>query len=331
MAYKTHDELYRLFEPTGDKNFFFKVEKSVSSRHDNEPPQKRQLVEHGYELRANTLIPKSYKDTLREDILNSLSPISKQRMKLLFSADDKVQRKKDKEQERIDNAYSYFEPTEVGTHMELWVCSNIKCPGCKGDLIKYSSMSQPVVDVKCSNHLHNMTHGPKYYQIKATEKNKQMNGLKYFSLSRNYIKVGSRRFGQNAHEIKVSDGHKTKRVLIGYICIEYTKTEGSREIIIDGNTSFILMPNLSYTLQQGEPDKFYYRYINQKDSFPAVRFDPTLFYIIRFGLLSENPKFFRVNLDDKYDLYEPLQRPLFQQKYLKYKIKYLELKSKLKI
>jgi hypothetical protein len=349
MAYKTHEELYKIFEL--DNSNFFKVEKyspketPVTS---DSIPRKRKanlanlvdLVDLGElplkkRLRPTTLKPKPkiYTYTPGKEILNSLSPISKLRMIQSFREDDKKIDNKDKEQERLDKEYTYFEPTEVGIHMELWVCSQMKCPGCKGDLLKYQSVSQPVVDVKCSNHLHNIfEHGPKYYQIKATEKGTNMNGKKYFSLRDKYIKVGSRKFGQNAHEIKVSDDEQKKRVLIGYICIEYTKNEGSREITIDGNTSFILIPNLSYQLKVGDIDKLYYEYI-QQDKFPTVQFNLDFFTIIRFRELATQNLILIVNLDDKYDLFDPLQKKdLFEsiaKKYLKYKMKYLELKNKL--
>jgi hypothetical protein len=336
MAYKTHQELYILFE-SQDMDLL-KVEKYSPSK-EALPLAKHKEIEETYNasplkkrLRLSTINnTKTYKETLTEEILEHLSPISKLLMSRLFDKDDKLLEKMDEEEEILDKIYTYFENKEVGTYMELWVCSNIICPGCKtGILLKYKSLSQPVVDVMCSNPEHNiLIHGPKYYQIKATQKGKTMNGKRYFSMNESYIKVGSRRFGNNAHEIKISDDINIKKVLIGYICIEYTReSEDSRIINIDKKNSFILIPNINHNLIVGEEDKYYYKYIEHSDKFPTVIFNPELFTIIDFSILSILRINSKVNLDDKYDFFESVQKSdLFKKKYLKYKMKYLQLKS----
>jgi hypothetical protein len=337
-TYLNHQELFDLFELDDSKFYKVQIAKQTKQATDTSETnlRKRKAVVLGntYELRPRKLHPGIYTNTPGRVILHGLSPESRKHMIKDFKTDDKRIHEMYQEQEKLDNEYTYFEYPEVGNHMELWVCTHMKCPGCKtGELLKYRSMSQPVVDVKCSNPIHDIyKHGPKYYQIKATQKGTNMNGKQYFSLNEKYIKVGSKRFGKNAHEIKVSD-NENKRVLIGYICIEYTKTEGSRIITIVNSTSFILIPNLSYKLKVGDVDKFYYEYIDQGDTFPTVTFYKEFFRIITFGELGITSK---VNLDDNYDLldydlldYDPLQKKLFE-KYLKYKIKYLELKSKIK-
>ena len=337
MANKSHQELYELFEASPEK--LLKVEKYNPSTSVSTPTQKRKHEVDPFEssplkkrLRLSTQQGTiSYKETLTEKILEHLSPNSKLYVSRLFDEDDKLLEEMDKEEEMLDKLYTHFEPTEVGTYMELWVCANIRCPGCMHKLLKYKSLSQPVVDVKCSNPKHNILyHGPKYYQIKATHGAK-MQGMvrdKYFSKDEFYIKVGSKRFGYHAHNIKLSDSLDIKKVLIGYICLEYKrKSQDNRYIIIDKEKSFIVKPHITNKLKVGEPDKYYYTYTD--DKIPTVQFNPEISKIINLNMISNSNR--TVNLDDKYNLYESVQQKLFKEKYLKYKIKYLELKKKLSI
>ncbi len=333
MAYKTHQELYTLFEASPEK--LLDVEKYIPTAKDLEPKQKRKYEEEFNntplkkrlrESTQNSTI--SYKETITEKILEHLSPQSKIYVSRLFQEDDKLLQKMDKDEEDLDKLYTYFENQEVGTYLELWVCDNIRCPGCKSKLLKYKSLSQPVVDVKCSNPSHDILyHGPKYYQIKATQQGTEMQGMlrkKYFSKDECYIKVGSKRFGYNAHNIKLSDSLEIKKILIGYICLEYKRPNpDSRDIILDKEKSFIVKPHISNILKEGETDKYYYRYTD--DVIPTIIFNPDISKII--NLIENNIK---VNLDNHYNLYDSVQRQLFQ-KYLKYKMKYLQLKNKFNI
>jgi hypothetical protein len=330
MAYKTHDELYRLFEASPEK--LLDVVKYIPTAKDLEPNQKRKyeqtfdsspLKKRLRQSTQNRTI--SYKETLTEKILEHLSPQSKLYVSRLFEEDDKLLEKMDKEEEELDKIYTYFENQEVGTYLELWVCANIRCPGCMRKLLKYKSLSQPVVDVKCSNPSHNILyHGPKYYQIKATEQNKVMYGKKYFSKDEYYIKVGSKRFGYNAHNIKLSDSLEIKKILIGYICLEYKRPNpDTRFIILDKEKSFIVKPYITKRLKTGEIDNYYYTYTD--DVYPTILFNPDISKIINLNMIERNTI---INLDNHYNLYDSVQRRLFQ-KYLKYKMKYLQLKSKL--
>jgi hypothetical protein len=289
MAYKTHDELYRLFEASPEK--LLDVVKYIPTAKDLEPIKKRRYEEEfnssplKKRLRQSTQNSTiSYKEKLTEKILEHLSPQSKLYVSRLFEEDDKLLEKMDKEEEELDKIYTYFENQEVGTYLELWVCTNIRCPGCMRKLLKYKSLSQPVVDVKCSNPSHNILyHGPKYYQIKATEQNKVMNGKKYFSKDEYYIKVGSKRFGYNAHNIKLSDSLDIKKILIGYICLEYKRPNpDTRFIILDKEKSFIVKPYITKRLKTGEIDNYYYTYTD--DVIPTILFNPDISKIINLNI-----------------------------------------------
>jgi hypothetical protein len=105
---------------------------------------------------------------------------------------------------------------------------------------------------------------------------------KYFSLNEQFIKIGSTRFGKLSHEVKLGDGYNKKRILIGYICIEYHYIgDYKRRINIDTHNSFILVPNLTLQPQTSqEAELQYYTYVN--DIIPTIRFDNRLFNIIKF-------------------------------------------------
>jgi hypothetical protein len=115
-----------------------------------------------------------------QQILNRLTPISRQRMIEDFNIDDLKILKQESIQEEIDETFIYFENQEVGQFLESWVCFNMRCPGCNGILYKYQSKNMPVVDVKCINPNHLLNNGPKYYQIKATESGTTFRGQKIF-------------------------------------------------------------------------------------------------------------------------------------------------------
>ena len=267
-----------------------------------------------------------------QQILNRLTPISRQRMIKDFNIDDLNILKQESIQEEIDETFIYFENQEVGQFLESWVCFNMRCPGCNGILYKYQSKNMPVVDVKCINPNHLLNNGPKYYQIKATESGTTFRGQKYFSLNEQFIKIGSTRFGKLSHEVKLSDGYNKKRILIGYICIEYHYIgDYKRRINIDTHNSFILVPNLTLQPQTSqEAELQYYTYVN--DIIPTIRFDNRLFNIIKFREypIEYHNIFKNINIDTHFveRLYtDDIAKNLFYKKYLKYKQKYIELKK----
>ncbi len=251
--------------------------------------------------------------------------------------------------EAMDEDFCYTLPTEVGNHMELWVCVNMRCPGCRvGVLYKYISSNMPVIDVKCFNTEHNLLeHGPIFYQIKATERNMNFLGKKYFTRQpiqgypSGYIKVGSKKTGVYSHSITTADTIEYKYISIGYICITYYYLTNRRRINIDLRQSFVVIPNLAFQSRTRTND-YYYRYIPNSLNMPIITFNPDrrIVNVLTFAELiirdgySEGI-FKNINLDKKYrtithHIQTPATRELtyddYESKYLYYKNKYLKLK-----
>ncbi len=287
----------------------------------NSPPSKRVALSHS-SLSSEILSPGS------EQLLELFSPETQTKLRKDFIKDDKYIENILGRIELDDPNYVHFNSNpKIGTDLELWVCVNIKCPGCGDKLYKYFSTSMPAVDVRCNNPKHNLKYGPKYYQIKATELGKTYNGLKYFSLddkdSRlNYICTGSYRFGYNCHII-TSDS-KDKDILIGYICLAYNKSASDENIILDNANSFILKPNLSFIPKTDEQKLWtYYSYLDKAK--PRITFHREMFEIIRLPSVSISLN--TIYDADKLQTEEPPANPIFI-KYLIMKMKYLNLKKK---
>ncbi len=315
MQHINEDYIYNLFETSNLVQITEAKELRRSDRHNIQSKQDSSLFS-----------PNAQK------ILNRLTPISRQRMIDDFNSDDLYILKKEAKQEEIDETFIYFENQEVGQFLESWICFNMRCPGCNGILYKYKNKNMPVVDVKCINPNHNINNGPKYYQIKATEQGTTFNGQEYFSLDKQFIKIGSTRFGQLSHEVKLGDNYNKKRILIGYICIEYYYNSDSQRIInIDINRSFILIPNLTIQPQTlDEAELKYYTYINTV--IPTITFNPILFNIYLFNKypIEYHNIFKNINIDTHFieKIYvDDIAKQLFHKKYLKYKQKYIQLKG----
>ncbi len=302
--------IYNLFETQNKKEIIINGIKRKSER------LKIQLTEQN----ETSLSPNA------KNILEYLTPYSKERMINDMISDDKDLKIEEILEENNDIEYTYFENKEVGTFMELYICSNFICPGCKkGKLLKYINPNMPIIDAICSSDEHKYEHGPKYYQIKTTEKDTSYNGMKYFDKKLKYIHTGSKKYGKLCHEVKLGDDFNKKKILISYICIQYTKNE--RIISIDLNESFIIIPNLymeAITLEENELK--YYSYLDTK--IPYITFNLSLCNLYTFKIYKNIN--ININLDLIFDMKpyipEHLKQKLFEQKYLKYKIKYLNLK-----
>jgi hypothetical protein len=261
-------------------------------------------------------------------LLLSFSPETQKLLAKDFLKDDAYINSITNRLELDDPDYMYFNNSKVGTDLEYWVCVNIRCPGCGSELYKYANPSMPAVDVRCINQNHSLANGPKYYQIKTTEKDKQHNGYKYFSLEERYICTGSIRFGYNCHIMTYNDDYKD--ILIGYICLEYIYINQDT-IRVDNATSFILIPNLLYQPTNiEEASATYYSYITNPLSKPMITFNPLMCNILTFN------NTFDISLNTMYDarkikIYneEPPILPDFKSKYLIMKMKYLNLKKML--
>lgn len=264
-----------------------------------------------------------------QSLLSYFSPDTQKRLARDFHLDEIAINEKLKVLEVDDPNYVNYNASGVGTYLELWTCVNIVCPGCGGKLYKYANPNMPVIDVKCINPEHKL--GPVYYQIKATEKGKVFNNYKYFSYEEEYVSTGSIKYGYNCHEIKAND-YLSRDILIGYICIEYKYADPLlNSIMIDMNTSFLLIPNLEFKPTSIQNDLTYYKYIRRGDS-PIVTFDPIMINKIQFNKLY-NP-FGTISLYNYYDCVkeykgEPPAKLKFQYKYLVMKKKYLNLKKQL--
>ena len=254
------------------------------------------------------------------------------------------------ELDAMDEDFSYTLPSEVGNYMELWICVNMRCPGCRvGMLYKYISSNMPVIDVKCFNTEHNLlNHGPCFYQIKATERNVNFLGKKYFTRKpiqdypSGYIKVGSKRAGVYSHSITSADTIDNKYISIGYICITYYYLTNKRRINIDLNESFVVIPNLSYYSRTRTND-YYYQYIPNSLNMPLITYNPNkeIVNVLTFTELINRDDYSKgifknINLDKQYKtiIYHkpsPATRELtfddeYKEKYLYYKKKYMKLK-----
>ena len=259
-----------------------------------------------------------------ESLLSNFSPETQLRLRRDFYIDEQEINKIIERDSIDDPLYIHFNNSHVGIYLELWVCVNIPCPGCGYKLYKYANPGMPVVDVRCINPAHDHNMGPKYYQIKATQKGAIYAGYQYFSLVKQYICVGSYRFGYNCHVIRADEPSISRQLLIGYICIEYNYNN-SNHITIDMTTSFILRPNLKFTPQNTEQNEWtYYQYASISPN-PIIIFNTYMMDIIRFT------NAYTISLSNNYDARkvhtsDAPQPPAFT-KYLIMKKKYLDLKK----
>ena len=272
-------------------------------------------IEKHIKIEKNTMTPTSKR------ILDGLTPESRKRMADDINEDNIEFDEKERKSISDDPDYSYFENQEIGIILEKWICVNFKCK-CGSNYLKYNNPNMPVIDIKCSNDNHDITfYGPKYYQIKSTE-DKKMNhhGYKYFDITKHYIHVGSRKYGEICHSIKTSD--KDKELLIGYMCITYRKINNDNIRIIT-KSSFILTPKTDASILSKSEN--YYEYITPYRKALIIDFKPDLF--IKTPIESVD-----INIHQQYNQESIIKglRLSYEQKYLKYKQKYLNLKNKLK-
>lgn len=262
------------------------------------------------------------------ELLSYFSPETQKRLARDFYLDELAINKYLEKQEIDDPNYIYFNASGVGTYLELWVCVNILCPGCGHKLYKYANPNMPVVDVRCINTGH--VNGPIYYQIKATQQGAVHAGYKYFSYDDNYVSAGSINYGYNCHIIRADD-YNSRDILVGYICIEYNYTDPTfNKIIIDMNSSFILIPNLQFQPNIYQKDSTYYQYLRTTPS-AIIGFNNIMVNKYRFSELYQ--PFGIILLSNYYDVVKVYNEepPLFnmQYKYLIMKKKYLDLKNKI--
>ena len=260
---------------------------------------------------------------------------------------------RDLEEKLVDDP-PYIQPisaSDLGVYIEYYICKHFGCPICGEKLYKYINPNHPVIDIVCTS-LNN--HPIKFFQVKTTQEGSIIPGEpraseKYFDIKFNnnyidsYIHVGSYNYGKIIHEIKPSDSTDLRRMLIGYICIEYTKNEADGSFTILGNNSYCIYPNATITTL-GE---YYYKYIRiqSKNKSAIITFDKKNMTIIKIkdvykwqnsNLVIKIQEQFQYKINDSTKItYSTIQMvPLsvatnnkYLQKYYKYKKKYLLLKN----
>jgi hypothetical protein len=265
-----------------------------------------------------------------------LTPRSERELQKLISKDTDKIIEIETEQEKFDKLYKQYYDSQLGVFIEKWICSKMKCPGCKnGKLLKFVNHSFPVIDVKCDGEKHNIqVHGPLYFQIKATN-GFAKSGLypHYFDLNlvKPYIKIGSKRFGSLSHSVRVDSPLDTKKLVIGYICVNYRTSNsksGSLRVSIIFDKSFILIPNIAksgvsenyYTYIDGEPSTITF---NKIHFLVAATFTELNLQVL-FKTIDTNTEFSEIEYLPESDTAKRLR---MMKKYLKYKMKYLQLKK----
>ena len=140
-----------------------------------------------------------------------------------------------------DKDYIDYDTKNNGKLVECWIADNMQCPCCRQKTLRrYKRDNFPVIDIVCINPSH--TRGVLFFQIKATDGSLFRNRPYFFNNNSNCeIHVGSKKFGEKVHSIKYSDDDNTKKILIGYICIKYTKK--NKDILKIDSDSFIVLPH----------------------------------------------------------------------------------------
>jgi hypothetical protein len=231
-----------------------------------------------------------YIENLTPEILKYLSPLSKSRMIDDLEIDDKKIEEIKKMQEIKDPEYLIYE--NYGKLIECWIADNITCPCCGlNSLRRYSNDSMPVIDIVCINPNHTINLGVKFFQIKTSngtfflDKPYFMYDETDTDINANTIHVGSRRWGDEVHKIKPQDTLFIKKILCGYICINYTDNETT--LRINTTNSFIVLPEyllfesmvkriLSFEITEileSSENNWYYHYIEPNKSHERIKFN----------------------------------------------------------
>ena len=228
---------------------------SISLNDDNdfegEKPTKKMKKEqtHDYNLRGVQYQKKketsdfyigSYTQEIVKNLkLNGLSEQTIKKLKNNFSSDDIA------EINRLNNddtEYIHFD--NYGKNIECWIADNMCCPCCgEKSLRRFVKDNMPCIDLICSNPFHNFEDGVKFFQVKSKSSEVLNPEYKNFDYETKQIHTGSKSIGQYIHSIEKYDEYYS--LLIGYICIEYTKINNNHnEMIQILSSSFILLPKI---------------------------------------------------------------------------------------
>jgi hypothetical protein len=250
-----------------------------------------------------------YTINLTHKLTEYLTPISKKRMLKDIEKDNDILVKLSKMDEKTDPDYINYE--NYGKLIESWLSDNLACPCCGSySLKRYFKSNMPIIDVVCINPYHTLERGVRFFQIK-TSNGKPFMDIPYFIYNpenpeQNHIHVGSRKYGEIVHQVKVSDNDFNKKILIGYICLTYEEKEKEKEdelkIIKNKNKSFIVLPIIDYQLDNSTSvDDWYYQYIdetNKDKKHSRIRFNHNTNKIVEINL-TENfiPKNYKIRKD----------------------------------
>ena len=156
--------------------------------------------------------------------------------------DDKILQREKKDYMNDSDFNEKLENNAIGLYMEAYVSVFGKCPGCGKNTLKcYDDMSIPVVDVICINRtpqgIESHKIYPRIFQIKVS-----LNNSTYFT--KDYIHVGSQRYGYNSHMAPVKDT-KYNNIVVGYICIHLDDGKEEGMYNINKSKSYVLLPRLN--------------------------------------------------------------------------------------
>lgn len=195
-----------------------------------------------------TLVPKyldAYYLNLTPEILGTMTHDDKLIMENEFKLDDDTIANLQLINDERDLDYVRYE--NFGKPIECWIADNMLCPCCNlKTLRRYANVSMPIIDLVCINHEHTIKNGVKFFQVKTSNGN-LFNELPYFNydetnadVNANTIHVGSVRWGKTVHEITPNNTEFEKRILCGYICIQFN--DKYDKIIFNFKKSFIVLP-----------------------------------------------------------------------------------------
>jgi hypothetical protein len=242
-----------------------------------------------YESELTPIITKHFKDNYKSEIAEELIAES-------FKKDNKAILDSLSISDQTDFDYVNYE--NYGKLVECWIADNMICPCCQvKSLRRYASDIMPIVDLVCINPEHNFRHGVKFFQVK-TSSGALFKGLPYFNRNNCLIHVGSRRKGELVHSIKISDDDLTKKILIGYICIEFKDNESNNTLTINKIKSFIVLPKydkvnktlfFNNTTSSYQSDSefrdLYYKYLNTNVDHNIIKFSVINNMILNVDLL----------------------------------------------
>jgi hypothetical protein len=226
-----------------------------------------------------------YIEKLTPAIMDHLSPVSRDRMFIDIIKDDTIINKLFDDQK--DSEYILYE--NYGKLIESWIADNMKCPCCKhpNSLRRYLSDSMPIIDLVCINLKHTPEDGVKFFQVKSSNGDPFL-GKPYFNYDpisstinpdANTIHVGSRTWGQHVHSISPFSSLFDKKILCGYICIQYTDFETI--LRIDPSNSMIVLPIYLLPAKRklfdpslyDESLSWYYKYVDNNVSHNRIQFN----------------------------------------------------------